>query len=207
MGDELENLEELAALNAVGALDGKDSDHLQGLALGADPVVASEVARFNNVAALLLASLSDLRPPAPEMKERILRQVEQGNTSQRSHNLREIALAQGFSLIRGEEASGWRKLSVPGAFVKLLSLDQTRGYAVVLGKLDAGARYPAHQHSGPEEVYVLSGDLNMGGLLLRAGDFHHADAGTRHGENFSENGCTILAVISNLDVLTQFKEA
>ena len=31
---------------------------------------------------------------------------------------------------------------MPGAFVKLLSLDQTRGYAVVLGKLDAGARYP-----------------------------------------------------------------
>ena len=29
MGDELENLEELAALNAVGALDGKDYNNLQ----------------------------------------------------------------------------------------------------------------------------------------------------------------------------------
>ena len=207
MGDELENLEELAALNAVGALDGKDYDDLQGLVPGADPVVASEVARFNDVAALLLASLSDLHPPAPELKERILRQVEQGKPGQRSQALRKIAPAQGFSLIRGEEVSGWRQLSVPGAFVKLLSLDQTRGYAVVLGKLDAGARYPAHQHSGPEEVYVLSGDLNIGGHVLHAGDFHHADAGTRHGENFSENGCTILAVISSLDLLAQFKEA
>src|SRR5678816_194972 len=103
MGDELENLEELAALNAVGALDGKDYDDLQGLVPGADPAVASEVARFNDVAALLLASLSDLRPPAPELKERILRQVEQGKTGQRSQALRKILPAQGFSLIRGEE--------------------------------------------------------------------------------------------------------
>jgi len=204
---ELENLEELAALNAVGALDGKDYNDLQGLVPGADPVVASEVARFNDVAALLLASLSDLRPPAPELKERILRQVEQRKTGQIPQDLGKLAPAQRFSLIRGEDVSGWRKLSVPGAFVKLLSLDQTRGYAVVLGKLDAGARYPAHQHSGPEEVYILSGDLNMGGLVLRAGDFHHSDAGTQHGENFSEHGCTILAVISSLDLLAQLKEA
>ena len=85
-------------------------------------------------------------------------------------------------------------------------MDHERGYAVVLGKLEPGARYPSHHHTGSEEVYVLEGDLHMGSHVLRAGDFHHADAGITHGENFSEQGCTILAVISSPDLLVQISQ-
>src|SRR6185369_14344666 len=55
---------------------------------------------------------------------------------------------------------------------------------------------PLGIHINGEDVFVLSGDLHIGEHVLRAGDFHHADAGTSHGENFSETGCAILAVIS-----------
>ena len=68
----------------------------------------------------------------------------------------------------------------------MLSLEQERGYAVLLGKLEPGARYPAHINSGPEDFYILTGDLVIGDRKLVAGDFHHADAGSRHEENYSD---------------------
>jgi hypothetical protein len=45
--------------------------------------------------------------------------------------------------------------------------------------------------------------LHVGEQLIRAGDFHHADAGSRHEVNWSETGCVLLAVISREDLLTQ----
>jgi anti-sigma factor ChrR (cupin superfamily) len=100
--------------------------------------------------------------------------------------------------------TGWKSLPVPGAFIKLLSLQSDRGYAVLLGKLDPGVRYPAHTNVGPEDFYLLTGDLHIGDKVLRPGDFHHADAGLQHVENFSVEGCTLLAVLTTDDPLVQF---
>jgi anti-sigma factor ChrR (cupin superfamily) len=99
---------------------------------------------------------------------------------------------------------GWKALPVPGAFIKLLSLQRDRGYAVLLGKLEPGVRYPAHTNVGPEDFYLLTGDLHVSDRVLRAGDFHHADAGSLHGENYSVEGCTLLAVLTTDDPLVQF---
>jgi hypothetical protein len=42
---------------------------------------------------------------------------------------------------------------------------------------------------------------------MRAGDFHEAGAGTRHDVNYSESGCTILAIISVADLQAQLQPA
>lgn len=47
--------------------------------------------------------------------------------------------------------SGWMTLPIPGVHFKLLSLDHSKDYAVVLARLDPGATYPAHLHFGSEE--------------------------------------------------------
>ena len=99
--------------------------------------------------------------------------------------------------------TGWKPLPLPGAFIKLLSLQPDRGYAVLLGKLDPGVRYPAHANAGPEDFYLLTGDLHVGDHILRPGDFHHADAGSLHAENYSVEGCTLLAVLTTDDPLVQ----
>lgn len=100
--------------------------------------------------------------------------------------------------------SGWKALPLPGTFIKMLSLEKARGYAVLLGKLEAGARYPAHVNAGPEDFYILSGDLVVGNRRLGAGDFHHADKDSQHAENYSEHGCTLLAVLTTDDPLVLF---
>jgi anti-sigma factor ChrR (cupin superfamily) len=100
--------------------------------------------------------------------------------------------------------SGWKALPVSGAFIKLLSFEKARGYAVLLGKIEAGVRYPAHVNAGPEDFYILSGDLVVGNRRLVAGDFHHADKGSQHEVNYSEDGCTLLAVLTTDDPLVMF---
>ena len=45
-------------------------------------------------------------------------------------------------------------------------------------------------------AYILEGDLEADGLLLKAGDFFRADAGTHHGTHVSPSGCRALIVTS-----------
>jgi len=75
-------------------------------------------------------------------------------------------------------------------------MNDEKDYAVVLGKLDPGASYPPHVHTGPEETFVLSGDLFIGEIKLPSGDFHTAAAGSRHGFNHSKGGCIILGIVT-----------
>lgn len=55
-------------------------------------------------------------------------------------------------------------------------------------RLAAGAHLPAHTHDGDEECIVLSGDAFFGDVLVQAGDFHLAPAGSEHGEAYSDHG-------------------
>lgn len=196
-----QQMEELAALHAAGALDGAECAEFERLLAAADPATRREAARFSDVAALLaLAGSADLAPP-PELRERVLACV---RTAQSPPGPADEC---GFKFVPGTDESGWRQLPVPGASVKLLSLDAERGYAVVLGRLAAGASYPSHPHRHAEQIYVLAGDLHIGARALRAGDFHEAAAGTRHGINHSETGCTILAIVSVADLQLQLQPA
>jgi anti-sigma factor ChrR (cupin superfamily) len=111
--------------------------------------------------------------------------------------------AVGLRFLAGSDR-GWKPLPIPGTYLKVLSLQADRGYAVLLGKLDPGARYPAHTNAGPEDFYILTGDLHVSERVLGPGDFHHADAGSEHAENYSVAGCTLLAVLTTDDPLVQF---
>ena len=49
-------------------------------------------------------------------------------------------------------------------------------------------------HHGPEECYVLRGTVIIDGRELHAGDFHHADDGSDHGEITTTTGADVLIV-------------
>lgn len=117
------------------------------------------------------------------------------------------ALATGLGFLMAADSTGWKQLPIPGAWIKVLSLQKDRGYAVLLGKLEPGVRYPAHVNAGPEDFYILTGDLHIGETRLNAGDFHHADAGSQHVENYSVGGCTLLAVLTTDDPLVAYAMA
>ncbi len=210
MGDETnlnnESRAELAAAAALGALDGPDAQKLAELQK-ADAEVRREIASYSSVIEGLAKSVPAGAGPSPELKSRILQQAEKIKTrsaaAARIKQLLPAGNALGFSFLRAASGTGWLPLPVPGASVKMLSFDDSTGYAVVLGKLEAGARYPSHTHKQSEDIFMISGDLHIGEEVIRAGDFHHAAAGSTHGVNWSEGGCVLLAVLSKEDLMAQ----
>ncbi len=96
----------------------------------------------------------------------------------------------------------WRPHRSEGVFVQELELGEH--YAVILVRLAAGSRLPAHRHGATEDTYVLSGEMQIAGQRVRAGDFHHADAGSTHGEALSVGGCMVLMIVSVADYQNAF---
>lgn len=210
MNENKEQISELAALHSVGALDGGDARVFAHL-LKRNPEAGPEAAAFAGVTEALAQALPKSPKPSPALRERILRHAERSKAREAVvANLKLLppsAGKDGLAFLKEAASPGWLPLPVAGAFVKLLSYDETSNHAVVLGKLDAGARYPAHTHKHGEDVYMLSGDLHIGEQVIRAGDFHHANAGSTHDVNWSEGGCILLAVLSKEDLLDQLVPA
>ena len=89
----------------------------------------------------------------------------------------------------------WQPLSEPGVsgvFVKVLRFDKdTRRAPTILLKFDAGATYPAHNHPGGEEVFVIEGDISLGKDHLCTGDYLYTPPNGKHAVR-SKNGCVVL---------------
>jgi anti-sigma factor ChrR (cupin superfamily) len=187
-----ERQQEQASLFALEALPPQEAQSFAADLL-ADSELRDLVREFQSTAALLARSAPSIPLPA-NLKDKVLRRIDHA----------EAPFPVGLNFIQAAHQTGWKPLPIPGAFIQLLSIDRERGYAVLLGKLAPGARYPAHVNAGPEDFYILTGDLVIGDRKLVAGDFHHADRGSHHEENYSIAGCTLLAVLTTDDPLVAF---
>jgi quercetin dioxygenase-like cupin family protein len=78
---------------------------------------------------------------------------------------------------------------VDGVRVKLLN--EGASTRSVLVEFEPGAALPMHRHHEHEQCLVLRGDLQMDDLDIRAGDYHEAPAGSRHGRVRSTGGALI----------------
>jgi quercetin dioxygenase-like cupin family protein len=108
-------------------------------------------------------------------------------------------------LVRSEQIE-WRALDEPGVsgvFVKVLRFDkETRRAPTILLKFAAGATYPAHNHPGGEEIFVIEGDLKLGKDHLYAGDYLYTPPNGKHAVR-SEKGCTVLVSVPEEVVILQ----
>ena len=193
-----EQQQEQASLYVLGALIGTEQEAF-GAELRANAELREFVFTLQQTTELLAMAAPFVRPPR-HLKDNVLRRIETaaGQVNPSAARLPDVAVGglAGLRFLSADEPVGWKQLPVPGAWIKLLSIERERGYAVLLGRLEPGVRYPAHMNVGPEDLYVLTGDLHVGDHALQAGDFHHADAGSWHGENYSGEGCTLLAVLT-----------
>lgn len=194
-----EQFQDQASLYVLGVL-APDEQRAFEARLRGDGELRGLVLQLQRAAGLMAKSIPQM-PPPPQLRARILERTAPAKIAPPP------PLPMAVPGLRFQEAaaeSGWKALPVPGAFIKLLSVEKERGYAVLLGKIEAGVRYPAHVNAGPEDFYILSGDLVVGNRKLVAGDFHHADKGSQHEVNYSESGCTLLAVLTMDDPLVMF---
>jgi quercetin dioxygenase-like cupin family protein len=91
-------------------------------------------------------------------------------------------------------AEAWRSLPTPGVSVKGLRVDRATGGSTALVRFEAGTRFPAHDHPGGEEVFVVEGDLTIGGDRLGAGDYLYTPPNGKHAAS-SETGCVFLVTL------------
>jgi putative transcriptional regulator len=196
-----EELQELAALHAAGALDGPDAAALCGRLTAGDAAAWSELRAFGEVMARVAAA----RPQTPPagLRDRLLRRI--GAPAAPAPAPAPASPpplpAEVFQVFNPARQGDWLPAQIPGARFKMLSLDLERNFALLYAQLDAGTRYPAHHHSASEECYVLTGDLTTEGRTLRAGDFYRADAHTDHEGLYSAEGCTALFIVPARDLL------
>jgi anti-sigma factor ChrR (cupin superfamily) len=200
-----EQQQEQASLYALGALPEAEARAFE-VELRGNAELGELVRSLQRAAGLMALSAPPIQPP-PALRNRVLQRIDEIAGAKKPAARPSLAGIAGLNFIEAAAAQDWKSLPVPGTYLKLLSVEKERGYAVLLGKLDAGARYPAHVNAGPEDFFILTGDLVIGERKLVAGDFHHADGGSQHAENYSVGGCTLLAVLTTNDPLVAFAMA
>lgn len=196
-------LQELHALDALGILDDDARARLHSLML-LDPDVAEDAGLWRDaVLAFAAAAIPRLRPPE-RLREGILSRIGQipqlrppsKRQSQGSQSAAPISTsmpALGFDF--AATAHWLTPAEFPGVRFRVLAVNAAQGYRIIHAVLQPGTHFPAHHHgAGPEDLFILSGDLVTEGRTLRAGDHFHAEPGTDHGEIVSPGGCEALLV-------------
>jgi hypothetical protein len=136
-------------------------------------------APLGEATARLALAATGAEPPA-HIKDSLLARI---------RGARMTALA-GWRFGSAAEDGAWVRLPFPGVRMREITMDRGRDTALLYVEMEPGARFPDHQHAATERGWIISGDLEMAGRRLGAGDFYEADAGTRHERISSPSGCT-----------------
>jgi len=184
-----DRLEDLAVLYSTGELSGQDFDDFKAWRASA---TTEELACFativDDAGALAMGQLEPVAPSA-SVKEDLMAKI--------GLNKKTASASPNFSfLTEGEEFGEWEELPVKGARIRRLSDNEEDGHTVFMLELDPNTRFPSHVHKSAECAYVLSGDLEIEGRFLRAGDFSRAAPGSTHSSLYSRDGCRALLITS-----------
>lgn len=172
-----EDVEALAMADAAGALDESERRELTARVAGLSADDQAALARiYDTIGAGLVESAPPVAPPA-HVRDRVL-------AAARVPGRYTLAASDG----------DWFDTPFAGIRGRVLAVDTVRGMATLFLRAEAGAIYPSHTHHGPEECYVLRGTVIIDGRELHAGDFHHADDGSDHGEITTTTGADVLIV-------------
>lgn len=106
-----------------------------------------------------------------------------------------------FTFLAAGDGSDFEPTAVAGIEARKLFVDAEGDRVTMMVRMRPGAAYPPHVHAAAEECFVLSGDLTVGSVKMRAGDYQRAAVGSTHGVQSTENGCVLLLVSSLHDEL------
>ncbi len=98
-------------------------------------------------------------------------------------------------LLRGRDGD-WEGIGIEGISVRRLFTDPVRDSVTMLIRMEAGTSYPSHRHGGPEECYVVEGDLRIGDVVMRKGDYQRVEGQSVHPVQSTKGGCLLLLVSS-----------
>jgi len=177
-----EDLDQTAAAYALGISRGAARAAIEAR-LSSDPALQAKVKLWQeNFVAVDLAAGRQV-PPAG-LFDRILDAIGAGETELSG------------TLTRRAGTGVWTEMS-PGVSFTVLFEDPVAKRRSILVRALPGSNYGSHFHAeGHEECLVLEGDLVMGDLKLRPGDFHLAAKGSTHPAATTRSGCVLYQSIA-----------
>lgn len=205
MTEHHEELLELCAGLALGALDPSDEERLRAHLETGCTICGAELARASETALELARGLRPV-PPPPALKDAVLASLGEQPAPARTQPWRDWD-STGEAAPRPvldptfltSTEGDWEPTGVDGITVRRLWVDRERDHMTALFRMDPGTSYFPHRHAGAEECFVLEGDLRVGERTLRAGDYQHAPEGSVHGVQSTADGCLLLISGSLLD--------
>jgi anti-sigma factor ChrR (cupin superfamily) len=171
-----DELEALVLADSVGALDPDERVDLQARLDALTPQQRTEVLRLYDAGTAMTLSVPQRQPPA-HVRERVL-----------------AAARKPARYTAWAADAVWIDTGLPGIRARVLAVDRARSLVTMVIRAEPGAVYPPHRHHGPEECFVITGSVIIDGRVLRAGDFHHADEDSDHGEITTTEGAEVLLV-------------
>jgi len=165
----------LAARYALGVADLSEIVTAEGR-VSHDPAFAARVAFFDDIFSTLDRDMPAVQPPEG-MWARIEGAIDDERMAPNTRTVRTADLA-------------WEQY-VPGVERKILFVDKEAMSSGVLYRVAAGASVGNHGHGIIEECLVLEGEIDVDGMIVRAGDVHLALPGSRHGPLSSRLGALV----------------
>jgi len=186
----LEEGRERAALYALGALRGDELREFEHHLAAGCAMCAEEVAAFAPVVAEMGHAASP-STPRPEVRDRVWQRIgAQGMSPEHPVIDKDLLRFVGSNWLE------WKPGNAPGVEIKVLAVDQECGSYTTLVRMQPGASLARHRHVSVEESYILEGELMVSGVVMRAGDYCRAAAGSMHTGVTTTTGCIFIAVAS-----------
>jgi anti-sigma factor ChrR (cupin superfamily) len=180
--------EESAALYLAGAFPPGEALAFEARLAAGWPEAEAELKQLEAAVLALAADCPPIEPPAGA-KDAILARLP---TDPRAAD-RLAARGMTGSVFRFAEdgAGDFGPTPSPGVTIRLLNIDRERDQFSCLLRFAAGAVLHSHPHDGPEECIVLEGDLTVGQVRMKAGDYQRVEPGVDHIEQRSEGGALL----------------
>lgn len=196
------------SLGELAAVDQKALElHLETCA-----VCREELARTEAALQALASSAPEVAPPAhlwARLEQRLERKGGRSGSPRATEApagvdpwKRWAADPSGTPVLVPSDRGAWEATSIDGIQARRLFVDEHSDRVTMLVRMRAGTAFPGHRHAGPEECYVLSGDLRFDEHVMRAGDYQFCPAGSSHSVQSTEEGCLLLLVSSQHDQRT-----
>jgi anti-sigma factor ChrR (cupin superfamily) len=183
---------ELAAQYRLGDLSPEDRTSFE-LHVQACPECRGEALALAPVLDDLALAAPEVEPPT-DLLDRLKQRIRSEPKKQRRKPwLKWDADAIGSGLFFAwSRESRWEPTQVKGIEARKLFVDRGHDRVTMLIRMAAGTAYPRHVHGGPEECYVLEGDLRVDDKTMGQGDYQFAPEGCEHSVQSTEGGCLLL---------------